>query len=74
VPRAGRLIEVRGVDEARRVPWIDDVVITAHPGQQLEPLPEGNTYLGFIFARATTAPTCVAAVRAAHAKLRAELE
>ena len=35
-----------------RVPGIDDVVITAKPDQLLVPLPEGASYLGFIFARA----------------------
>lgn len=74
VPRAGTLAQVGGVDEARRVPWIDDVVITAHPGQRLEPLPEGNVYLGFIYARAEDASTAVAALRAAHGKLDVRLE
>jgi biotin carboxylase len=73
VPRAGTLIAVRGVDDARRVPWVDDVVITAHPGQQLEPLPEGNRYLGFIYAWAEDPATAVAALRAAHANLAIEL-
>ncbi len=74
VPRAGRLVRVGGVDDARCVPWIDDVVITAHPGQVLEPLPEGSHYLGFIHARAEAAATAVAALRAACAKLEVELE
>jgi biotin carboxylase len=74
VPRAGTLVAVGGVSDARRVPWIDDVVITAHPGQKLEPLPEGNHYLGFIYAWADDAATAVAALRAAHAKLAVELE
>ena len=30
---------------------IEDVIITAKQGQKLVPLPEGNSYLGFIFAR-----------------------
>ena len=71
---AGCLRRVGGVDEAKRVPWIDDVVITVHPGQELVPLPEGNLYLGFIFARAADVSTCIAAVREAHAMLGVELE
>ena len=74
VPRAGTLVRVHGADHARRVPWIDDVVITAHPGQVLEPLPEGNRYLGFIYAWAEDRETAEAAVREAHAKLEVELE
>jgi len=73
VPRAGTLVGVSGVDEARQVPWIDDVVITAHPGQELRPLPEGNRYLGFVFARAASVAEAVGALRAAHTKLSVEL-
>lgn len=73
VPHAGTLVRVEGTGEARRVPWIDDVVITAHPGQALVPLPEGNRYLGFIYAWAEDAPTAVKALREAHAKLVVEL-
>jgi hypothetical protein len=73
VPTAGTLAGVGGVEAARRVAHIEDVVITAHVGQVLQPLPEGNRYLGFIYARAERAETAVAAVRAAHAKLGFEL-
>lgn len=68
-PRAGVLSEVRGADDARAVLGVDDVVITAHRGQQLVPLPEGSRYLGFIFARADTPEASTQALRAAHAKL-----
>ncbi len=74
IERAGRLVRVDGVTEARRVPWIDDVVITAHPGQDLEALPEGSLYLGFIYAWAADVSTCIAAVREAHARLKPLLE
>jgi biotin carboxylase len=73
VPRAGTLRSVGGVEDAKRLPHIDDVVITAHVGQALEALPEGNRYLGFIFARADAPETAVRAVREAHAKLAFEL-
>ena len=49
---------------------IEDVVITAKPDQLIEPLPEGTSYLGFIFARADAAREAVAALRAAHARLQ----
>jgi len=73
VEKAGTLAAVRGADEARRVPWVDDVVITAHPGQELVPLPEGSHYLGFIYAWAEDPETATQAVRDAHAKLEVEL-
>jgi hypothetical protein len=73
VEKAGSLVAVHGADEARRVPWVDDVVITAHPGQALQPLPEGSHYLGFIYAWAEDPETATRAVREAHAKLTVEL-
>ena len=72
-PVAGTLAEVAGVDDARRVPYVEDVVITAHPGQQLVPVPDGARYLGFIFARAETPRDAEAAVRAAHGRLAIRL-
>ena len=68
-PRAGVLTEVRGLDQARTVPGIEEVVISAHLGQELVPLPEGSLYLGFIFARAACAKDVEAALRASHGRL-----
>ena len=67
--RAGRLIEVRGLDEAKMVSGIEDVTISAHLGQRLVPLPEGSRYLGFIFARADSPQTVEAALRESHSRL-----
>ena len=73
IPRGGRLERVSGVDEARRVPDVEDVVVSARPGQILVPLPEGSRYLGFVFSRAVTPERAEAAVREAHAKLVFEI-
>lgn len=69
IPRRGIYKGVEGEDVARRVPNIDEIVITAKGDQLLEPLPEGDSYLGFIFARAAEPGMAVAALRAAHATL-----
>jgi biotin carboxylase len=69
VPGAGVLREVRGVEAAQAVPLVEEVVITAHPGQTLVPWPEGSRYPGFIFARGGTSEAVEAALRAAHARL-----
>jgi biotin carboxylase len=61
---------VDGVEEARQVPFIEAVHITAKTDQRLVPLPEGASYLGFIFARAATSDAADAALRQAHATLR----
>ena len=55
IPRSGIFRRVDGVEAAGAVPYVDDIQITAKPDQQLLALPEGASYLGFIFARATTA-------------------
>jgi len=74
VPGAGRLREVRGIAGARAVAGIEDVVITAHRGQELVPWPEGSRYPGFIFARAPLAGEVERALREAHRRLRFRVE
>ena len=69
IPGAGTLREVRGVAEAKRVPLVEDVQITAHPGERLIPFPEGSRYPGFIFARGETSAVVEAALRDAHHRL-----
>ena len=69
IPRAGVLKEVRGQTEAQVVPGIDEVAITAHPGQDLVPLPEGASYPGFIFASGKSPAGVEAALREAHRRL-----
>jgi biotin carboxylase len=73
IPRAGRLDGVRGVDDAKAVPGVEDVVVSAHTGQTLVPLPEGWQYLGFIFARAESPADVEDALRIAHARLSFEI-
>jgi len=60
---------VRGLDTARAVPGVDDVVITVPEGREVVPLPEGDSYLGFLFAHAEGPAEVEAALRTAHAKL-----
>ncbi|HXG89831.1 MAG TPA: ATP-grasp domain-containing protein [Vicinamibacterales bacterium] len=70
IPAAGVYRRVDGVDAATGVPGISAVHITAKRDQQLVPLPEGASYLGFIFARADTPDAVERALREAHAALR----
>jgi biotin carboxylase len=74
IPRAGVLREVRGIDEARRVADIEDIIITAHITQEIIPPPEGGSYLGFIFSRSETPGRAEAAVREAHGRLEFIIE
>ena len=70
ISRGGVYEDVAGVDEARAVSGVDDVIVTAKVGQMLVPLPEGASYLGFIFARGDDAAEVERALRLAHARLR----
>lgn len=70
VPREGILTGIEGVEEARKTPGVEDVVITAKPNQKLAPLPEGSSYPGFIFARGDSPEFVERALRVAHSKLR----
>ena len=69
IPRRGIFRGVEGVDAAKRMRNIDDVQITAKQDQLLLPLPEGASYLGFIFARAEQPIDVDRALRAANAEL-----
>ncbi len=69
IPRRGILRRVDGSDAARGVAGVDEIHITAKPDQLLVPLPEGASYLGFIFARAAGADGVEQALREAHARL-----
>jgi biotin carboxylase len=74
IPGAGVLREVRGVVESKTVPLVEDVQITAHPGERLVPFPDGSRYPGFIFARGPTSGAVEAALREAHRRLAFVLE
>jgi len=69
IRHAGRLREVRGQSAARAVPDIDGLSITVPRGEALVPLPEGDRYLGFLFARAATPGAVETALRVAWSML-----
>jgi len=69
IPGAGILQRVDGVATALAMPLIEGVEITARVNYPITPLPEGESYLGFIFAKGATAADVEIALRAAHGKL-----
>ena len=73
IPRAGVLREVRGQDHARAVPGIAGLEISIGHGRPVRPLPEGDRYLGFVFARGETPAQVEHALRAAHARLEIDI-
>ena len=63
------LRQVQGLDAARLTPHIEEIAITIPPGQEVEPLPAGDRYLGFIFAQGPSPDQVEAALRQAFEKL-----
>ena len=74
IPRDGRYKRVGGLEEARAVACVEEITITAKPGQRIRPLPEGGSYLGFIFARAPRSHQVVEALGNAHKRLTFDIE
>ncbi len=73
IPRGGMLKAVHGIEEAKVVPLVTGVEITAQINHMLVPLPEGASYLGFIFARSETPTQVEQALRDAHRCLRFDI-
>jgi hypothetical protein len=73
IPGAGMLRNVSGVEAARAIPGIEDVEITAPLNNPIVPLPEGESYLGFIFARGARPAAVERALREAYAQLQFEI-
>ena len=70
VPRSGVLAAVEREQEARGVPGISELQITARVHDYIEAWPEGSSYLGFLFALAATPEEVEKSLRDAHSKLR----
>ena len=73
IPQSGLYEGVEGVEEGEKVAGIERIEITAKLQQNLIRLPEGSSYLGFIFARANTPVEVERALRDAHQKLRFQI-
>jgi biotin carboxylase len=73
IPRSGMLREIRGVAEALQVQDITGVELTAPLHQPILALPEGDRYLGFMFARSESPEKAEHALRTAHSRLEFEI-
>ena len=69
-PGAGVLRRVEGVMAASRVPGVCEVSIAVREGYALTPLPEGGSYLGFVFARGEDPAGVEASLRRAQDTIR----
>jgi D-alanine-D-alanine ligase-like ATP-grasp enzyme len=70
VPSSGIFEQVDGIDEAKRIPHISDLQITARLRDVILAWPEGSSYLGFIFAKSENPADVERALREAHSRLR----
>jgi len=74
VPRPGILRAVEGKADALAVSGVTGLTITIPPGQRVRPLPDGDRYLGFVFAEADTPADVEEALTAAVARLRVVIQ
>ncbi len=68
-PRRGRFEMLRGVNYAAEVDGVDEIMVSARPGQSITPLPEGFLYVGFVFARGDSPEAVEDALRTAVSRL-----
>jgi biotin carboxylase len=74
VPRPGVLRAVEGQAEAVAAPGITGLSITIPVGQRVRPLPDGDRYLGFIFAEDDTQDRVERALAVARDRLRVVIQ
>lgn len=67
---SGILKRIEGLTDAQQTRYVQDIEIHINPGYELVPLPEGASYLGFIFAQAPSFEQTYDALKQAHSKLR----
>ena len=73
-PRSGMLKGVEGEADTRRIEGITGIDYTITPGSRIVAPPEGERYLGFVYARSETPEEVEAALRKAMATLEVQLE
>jgi hypothetical protein len=74
IPRSGVLREVGGREDALAVPGVAGLEITIPPGREVRALPEGDRYLGFLFARGDTPAAVEATLREAAGRLDVRID
>lgn len=73
-PKKGIIKVIEGLDEARQVESVTSIEITAFPGSEVAPVPDGNRYIGFIFARNNSRTELIDALHRAASMIRPVIE
>jgi len=68
-PREGVFEGMRGADAARGTAGVEEVIVSAHPGRHVLPLPEGFLYVGFVFSRGDDPAAVETSLRSAQSRL-----
>jgi biotin carboxylase len=74
IPEEGRFVEIRNTEVVRQLPNVTGIDITVRPGRHVEPPPEGDRYLGFVYARAPRPDDVEDSLRQAEALLEVVVE
>jgi len=74
IPELGILKKILGLKQAESVKGVDEIKITIPISQKVVPLPEGNKYLGFIFARSERPEEVEEILKRAHERLEFVIE
>lgn len=71
---SGTLLRIEGEDDVRALDGITGVDFTTRPGNAVVAPPEGDRYLGFVYARGASADGVESALRKAMTTLEVQLE
>ncbi|GMR03069.1 MAG: ATP-grasp domain-containing protein [Acidimicrobiia bacterium] len=74
IPLAGKLVSIENVDDALAVSGVTEFDQTIPNGKAVVPLPEGDRYLGFLFAQGASPDAVEQSLRTAHAKLTVRID
>jgi len=74
IPLAGKLVSIENVDNALAVSGITEFDQTIPNGKAVVPLPEGDRYLGFLFAEGASPDAVERSLRTAHAALTVRID
>ncbi len=74
IPRPGKFTDISGLDRVRELGHISAIDITATPGSRVQPPPEGDRYLGFVFAKGPDRDQVEASLRRAQEIITVNIE
>ena len=74
IPRPGTFTGISGLDHVRELPHVSAIDITTTAGSHVQPPPEGDRYLGFVFARGPDRDEVEASLRRAQGIITVRIE